>query len=277
MPLYIGNKKVCPIVPTWRGFWSVTIKGFRGTIIDCGTQKTIGEDSKVTFRFAEPGTYTFIAMKGDKTQVLELELVEGEYFVEERMYLGEFIPLEYIESTGTQYIDTGIRPIDITEMIADFAFTNANLRSSAIVAAVKLSDNLCNYVGEHSVFNGFGENWGSTSAGYTRFGVSHDTNRHTWKVDTTTFEFYLDNIFKATQTNGQNIDTTFTIASTGFLTLQGTTGRFYSVKFSMNDTILRDFVPAKRTTDDEVGMFDLVTGQFFANSGEGDFIPGPEV
>ena len=44
-----------------------------------------------------------------------------------------------------------------------------------------------------------------------------------------------------------------------------------------NDILVRDFIPIKRNSDNAVGMFDTVSGQFFTNVGVGNFIAGPEI
>lgn len=109
MSLYVGGKKYNITMAKWRGFWSVTIHGFPGTIIDCGTQKTVGEDRRVIFKFAEAGTYTFIAMRGTETKVFELELVEGEYFIDKSMFIGIGF-LQYVNTNSGAMASTGIIP-----------------------------------------------------------------------------------------------------------------------------------------------------------------------
>jgi hypothetical protein len=41
--------------------------------------------------------------------------------------------------------------------------------------------------------------------------------------------------------------------------------------------LIRDFIPAKRNSDNVLGMYDTVSGQFFTNAGTGEFVAGPEV
>ena len=43
-----------------------------------------------------------------------------------------YIELEYIESTGTQYIDTGYIPDSYTTVICDFMMTNPDNTNQAI-------------------------------------------------------------------------------------------------------------------------------------------------
>ena len=56
--------------------------------------------------------------------------------------------------------------------------------------------------------------------------------------------------------------------------------RIYNLKaYSTIDdsNLIRDFVPCYRKADNKPGMYDLVTGEFFVNQGEGEFIVGPDV
>ena len=61
-------------------------------------------------------------------------------------------------------------------------------------------------------------------------------------------------------------------------------GKIYSCKFytgKTNDsdasTLTRNFIPAKRISDNVLGMYDLVSNTFFTNSGTGTFTAGPEI
>jgi hypothetical protein len=54
-------------------------------------------------------------------------------------------------------------------------------------------------------------------------------------------------------------------------------GRIYYAKTYDNNTLVRNFVPAKRDSDDVLGMYDTVSGQFFTNAATSgpDFTAGP--
>lgn len=51
----------------------------------------------------------------------------------------------------------------------------------------------------------------------------------------------------------------------------------YSCKVYSGDTLARDFIPARRNSDGAIGLYDLVTNAFFANSGTGVFTAGAEI
>lgn len=51
----------------------------------------------------------------------------------------------------------------------------------------------------------------------------------------------------------------------------------YSLKIYKNNVLERDFVPCYKKANDEVGLFDLVSGSFFANEGTSPLIKGDDV
>jgi len=53
--------------------------------------------------------------------------------------------------------------------------------------------------------------------------------------------------------------------------------KVYYVKIWNNGLLVRNFIPARRNSDGEIGMYDTVSNTFFTNSGTGEFIGGPVV
>lgn len=47
--------------------------------------------------------------------------------------------------------------------------------------------------------------------------------------------------------------------------------RIYSVQISIDDILVRDFIPCYRKSDGEGGLYDKVTKQFYTNKGTGSF------
>lgn len=63
----------------------------------------------------------------------------------------------------------------------------------------------------------------------------------------------------------------------GSLDKQIKAGKIYYWKIKKNGTLVRDYVPCYRKSDDEIGLFDLVSNGFFPNDGAGLFIKGADV
>lgn len=90
-------------------------------------------------------------------------------------------------------------------------------------------------------------------------------------------EFYINNTLI-----GSNTAKTFTGTVTTKLFTQNPSSSISKVKIYFaqiyNDTtIVRNFVPAKRNSDNKPGMYDLVNDVFYVNQGTGEFVMGSEL
>ncbi len=55
-------------------------------------------------------------------------------------------------------------------------------------------------------------------------------------------------------------------------------GKIYYFKWlDSNNELVQDLVPCYRKSDNEIGMYDLVSNTFYINAGTGTFIKGPDV
>lgn len=53
--------------------------------------------------------------------------------------------------------------------------------------------------------------------------------------------------------------------------------KLYYCKWYDGNTLIRDFIPCYRKSDNEVGLYDIVGNQFYTNSGSGEFLYGPPI
>ena len=86
--------------------------------------------------------------------------------------------------------------------------------------------------------------------------------------------------------NNMNNDKSFHLFSNGSVTNNNGTltfasgdklfarGRIYSLKLTDNDVLVLDLVPVKRNSDNVVGMYNKVNGEFYTNGGTGTFTVG---
>lgn len=196
-----------------------------------------------------------------------------------------YTEVEYIESTGTQYIDTGVDASYQMEADLDIAIVN---NSRLGIAGV-------------SDFDGTGLTTQLTLASNT-----HDLYLQFANSDTITgaspFTFTngqrLSIVHKSgTQSvNGTSVGTqaaTLTASATKRYYLcarnvkQYTTYgniQVYSAQFKQSDTLIRNFVPCIRESDGAVGLYDLCESAspfdgtpFYGNAGSGVFISGDPV
>lgn len=205
----------------------------------------------------------------------------GEFVAGDDYYLtdGEtntYQRVEYIQSTGKQYIDTGVSLSSGTRMVADIVYKDVKTNS---------------YSGAHIGTPGNRYFFGSQLQGYYYFGVAGQNLR-------TSFAYGGRDIVECYWASGNsymNVNNgtpftrkeTFTDDSSYKFYMFGSNRdgsganmpdiTAYSWKWYQNDVLVRDFIPVKRIGDGEVGMFDAVNRVFYTNAGTGDFVAGPNV
>ena len=170
-----------------------------------------------------------------------------------------YIPIGYLESTGPQYIDTGIRINVNTNFIIKFADSPAWI----IGASVSL---MCNA-------NDFG-----IAVERVRFGtvcttsVSFATGIHVVQVNKL---WYSVNGIRTYWNNTPEVTPNKLCL---FRPCSGSgvvnKGKIYYVKIYDNDVLVRDFIPVL-DKDGTPCMYDKVEHKLYYNAGTGDFIAGP--
>ena len=188
-----------------------------------------------------------------------------------------FTPLVYIQSNGTQYIDTGMRANQNTRIVMDcqaheihkdgsFPFgVRTSVSSAAFCPAIMLAN---------QVFYNFGAayQFADFSALYDRLVIDANKNVCSF-IGKTTATLTLAS---ATFTSASNI-VIGTAANAGvpYVGDNAWKGKIYSAQMYDNGTLVRDFVPCISNAD-TVGLYDLVEGKFYGSMGSGNFI-GSEV
>ncbi|MBQ3785084.1 MAG: InlB B-repeat-containing protein [Alphaproteobacteria bacterium] len=183
--------------------------------------------------------------------------------------------LQYIESTGTQYIDTGVYANQNTEVRTKFANRAAAGESTTRVV-----------IGDTYQSEGYVLSITANTRSYIRIGMLSVLFNDYWQTGKV-YDVYMsknsdlqvnDEIFS--WTGSEN-----TFSSTQQLRLFGVVDasnryaiiNMYGLRILEGDVLIRDFIPAKRNSDNVVGMWDTVSKTFFTNAGTGSFIAGPVV
>lgn len=176
-----------------------------------------------------------------------------------------YTELEYLESSGTQYIDTGINPQVAPNAIADLMLLNTLDRDywgNSLVGSASYIVDISNYVLQYYRYaTNTAVNVGTIGGGV----------RHTVEVGK---KVYVDGTLKYTSPN-----TYVPAASVLSIKLFGSnrstnraTFRLYSFKLYDGDNLVRDLIPAMRNSDRTVGMYDLVSDTLLTNAGTGTFL-----
>ena len=184
--------------------------------------------------------------------------------------------LEYIQSDGDQYVDTGLKPNQDTRTIMDLLVSSEN---TGTVSPFGERDE--NASGAPEAYIVWGMKGGATvRSDYFGNAVSSNTSIKGQRV-TIDKNKNVCTIGATTITNtagtGQAGYNLYLLACNQMGTGQyGITGNLYLCRIYGDDTISRDYVPCQ-APDGDVGLYDLVTKEFYGNSGTGTFIAGPEV
>jgi hypothetical protein len=188
-----------------------------------------------------------------------------------------YTQLEYIQSSGTQYIDTGVlAQSDLKiEMQAELTTTDG---SQAFFGGQNStsSNRLAWYYYKNTEMYYY-----YASSKYPFVKRSDFASKHIYVFDNN--KVYIDGVTVSFSTSISA--TSFTSSYTMYLfarNLGGTASdmadmKLYYFKVWKNDELLGDFVPAKRKSDGEIGLYDVESGVFYSNQGTGTFIAGQEL
>lgn len=202
--------------------------------------------------------------------------------------------VEYIQSSGTQYIDSGVSPasyLNTLKIVADAQYTTIPSGSTATAFIFGTGYYNSTTANRRTIFAG---KRGSTSTSNFAFlsgaalgtavefsGATLDTNRHTFTIDQVSGLYGFDNATQSFSTTvNSNLTETLKIfcghaSGTSGNPLSGyASARLYSFQIYDNDTLIRDFAPVKRDSDSAYGLYDQVNDVFYANSGTGSFTGG---
>lgn len=192
-------------------------------------------------------------------------------FVQRALPAG-YTQVEYIQSSGTQYINTGFTPNSNSRVVMDAQLYPAPSGSGFLFGArtgsLSNSFTFLWYATPSSFRSDYGtkeHNIGTSVAATDRLKIDHNknvitvngaTHTHTAQSFTAPVNLFLF----CTNSNG----TAATPASM----------RLYSCQIYDNETLVRDLVPAI-DSGGTVGMYDMVYGAFYTNAGTGAFTAGP--
>lgn len=183
--------------------------------------------------------------------------------------------VEYIETTGTQYIDTGFIPDNNTSI------------EMKIVS--KGTSNNCLYCARGK--NSYNDNTytafliDGTKLRMDYYNLLHAnlrtvTNDETYIIKQQKNVMYVnDEIVKTAEniTFGSEYKMYLMAAHQGYTNMNIARLKLYYCKIWDDETLIRDYIPCYRESDNMVGLYDKVNKEFYTNAGTGEFIAGNEV
>lgn len=254
----LGDKVVFNSSPSYTISLSVDPQG-SGTVTGAGQYR---EGAQATVKANPEGGYEFVAWKEP-----------GESRLPNR-----YTELEYIQSSGAQYINTGFNPTTKTKLVLDLKIIDTSGTFVLFGAKEDTTTREKQYfvmaMGSTSRFEA--NYFSRTEANLVN--LSDYKDRGTLSLDGSAISFNSSSAplnYTAGDNEipypiylfGYNLSGTFSSAAKIFL---------YSCQIYESGTLVRNFVPCIDPSG-IIGLYDLVGGAFYANAGTGAFAAGPEV
>ena len=188
--------------------------------------------------------------------------------------------VEYLKSTGTQWIDTGFVPTNTTGVLIECTVPTDNSKDNIVVGTRQNSGNTRYWIDF---------DWSTNDTFYFGFGSIGPENRY---YSLRQYEGELVQVGMNYQNgrictvNGEKfsnlpisgslptITKSIYCFRANFTNPYEYSGKIFSLKITDVLALVRDYIPVRVGT---VGyLYDRVSGQLFGNQGTGDFIIGPD-
>ena len=202
----------------------------------------------------------------------------------------EYQEVEYIESTGTQWINTGFCPTTKTKAKIDIELTkvegvykfimgsrNTRLDTNGYMWEVIINPNklLHVQVGDYSTNRIIQKEY--TVIPGTRMKISFDPSQKQLFVNDEVIEYFNGDV------GDKKVDYPMYLLTTLYgdhevsLKNYAISAKLYSTTIYDDDKLVRDFVPCYRKSDGVIGVYDRVENKFYTNSGTGSFQKGEDI
>ena len=191
-----------------------------------------------------------------------------------------YIELDYIQSSGTQYINTGVYPTKDGKVVFDFDLLDTNVSNNWLFGCRYGTAQQGEFFNCAFVYSDdaphIQSNYDSTVG--TLVDISY--GRHVINKDKNIT--YLDDV-KVDEATYGSFNSTWPLSlfalrngSSSYDTRKAVI-KLYSAKIYINDVLVRDYIPVKRKLDNAICLYDKVTEEFYTNDGTGTFIAGNEI
>lgn len=187
----------------------------------------------------------------------------------------EYQEVEYIEGTSNQYIDTGFKPNQDTRVEMELISTanNTNFIFGARTTSITNSFTFLNLntafrTDYYNVGNGLNRTRGKRYLVDKNKNVTTVTDVETSSTATVTATY---------RTVTPDINAYLFSCHSSDAVLTNAYMQLYWCKIYDNGTLVRNYIPCYRISDNKIGLYDLVNSEFYVNSGTSEFLKGENV
>lgn len=216
------------------------------------------------------GTNKIVDIDSKNVQSLSKDTEWIFQFVSGQTLPSDYIQLEYIQSSGSQYINTGFKPNQDTKIsiTVDFSLSGTTwLYGSRTSAGSNSLGFLCESNSKYRFDYASSTNELATKP-TGKFTINSDKNK-----------CYINGelVFTATYTTFASPVNMYIFNNNNNGSLSGgSSAKLYNCSIYDNGVLIRNFIPCKNESG-TVGLYDSVNNQFYQNAGSGTFIAGPEI
>lgn len=184
----------------------------------------------------------------------------------------DYQEVEYIESSGTQYIDTAVIPNNNTGFKIKLSLPELTKDTFRFGCRQDTGDTRFILGSQNGgVYFGFGKviakTWDNVQVdipfeanlNYLNSRVANVNNLDDINISDISIEF----TYSLIMFGRKSIDN-----------ISSSSQKIYSCKITNENNIIRDFIPCYRKSDNVIGMYDVVNNQFYTNNGTGNFEKG---
>lgn len=202
-----------------------------------------------------------------------LRILSGTTVLWERTGLpAEYQEVEYLESTGTQYIDTGLKLSDASNVYIKYQYVagtvSGRVMGDATNANTKWLISCSRTIPSSSVQFGLDGQWVPSAGNFPT--PNYDV------VEARTVGPALSVTVNGVTQTATYTGSSFTTTNNASLFKAGTGFAWCRIYRCQIDNA-RDFVPCYRKIDNVAGLYDVVNDVFYTNAGTGSFTAGPDV
>lgn len=187
----------------------------------------------------------------------------------------EYTELEYIESTGTQYINTGITANNNPSITVNFSMTNNSVETQAVLGCRKQISGAMSYDIFYNIShnNSFRLDWTGSIKQYVKINLNENIN----------MKLNANGSVIVNGTQYENVKTKtgcyFNILIGNFIDNDGEPraigayAKWKKVEIRENDNLVMDMIPVLDKNNVPC-MYDKVNKKFYFNQGTGEFLYG---
>ena len=209
-------------------------------------------------------------------------------------FSSEYQEVEYIEGTGTQWINTEYIPNSKTKVEIEAEFTSISTNYVFLMGTRNNTNDTFNRFdliklnttdGSNIVFNS-GDINKANRVESKKFFPTIDT-RNLYIVDGKEKKLTIDGDLIHTSkdaVDNSNLNIQYplhllvaTYGTNGVAKTYISHAKIYFTKIYDNDKLVRNFVPCYRKSDGVIGLYDKVENKFYTNGGTGNFVKGADV